>query len=163
MPNSCNSITKIILVWCVIHLSACSSISQPNTPEKSYIGKLNLSQNNLVSNFMIRVNIYSEDTIIQVSKPILGNLLKIKFNKNQGIAIDQEIDDNFLTLLSNFNKKEYSYFFNSCFNYLNIDQNIFKITKNKIELKCEYRGPNTFSVFFVNNGIFSINGIFKSE
>jgi len=150
-------------VWCVIHLSACSSISQPNTPEKSYIGKLNLSQNNLVSNFMIRVNIYSEDTIIQVSKPILGNLLKIKFNKNQGIAIDQEIDDNFLTLLSNFNKKEYSYFFNSCFNYLNIDQNIFKITKNKIELKCEYRGPNTFSVFFVNNGIFSINGIFKSE
>tara|TARA_B100001115_G_scaffold18838_1_gene13475 strand:+ start:211 stop:663 length:453 start_codon:yes stop_codon:yes gene_type:complete len=150
-------------VWCVIHLSACSSISQPNTPEKSYIGKLNLSQNNLVSNFMIRVNIYSEDTIIQVSKPILGNLLKIKFNKNQGIAIDQEIDDNFLTLLSNFNKKEYSYFFNSCFNYLNIDQNIFKITKNKIELKCEYRGPNTFSVFFVNNDIFSINGIFKSE
>ena len=150
-------------MWCVIHLSACSSISQPNTPEKSYIGKLNLSQNNLVSNFMIRVNIYSEDTIIQVSKPILGNLLKIKFNKNQGIAIDQEIDDNFLTLLSNFNKKEYSYFFNSCFNYLNIDQNIFKITKNKIELKCEYRGPNTFSVFFVNNGIFSINGIFKSE
>ncbi len=150
-------------MWCVIHLSACSSISQPNTPEKSYIGKLNLSQNNLVSNFMIRVNIYSEDTIIQVSKPILGNLLKIKFNKNQGIAIDQEIDDNFLTLLSNFNKKEYSYFFNSCFNYLNIDQNIFKITKNKIELKCEYRGPNTFSVFFVNNDIFSINGIFKSE
>ena len=150
-------------MWCVIHLSACSSISQPNTPEKSYIGKLNLSQNNLVSNFMIRVNIYSEDTIIQVSKPILGNLLKIKFNKNQGIAIDQEIDDNFLTLLSNFNKKEYSYFFNSCFNYLNIDQNIFKITKNKIELKCEYRGPNTFSVFFVNNDIFLINGIFKSE
>ncbi len=150
-------------MWCVIHLSACSSISQPNTPEKSYIGKLNLSQNNLVSNFMIRVNIYSEDTIIQVSKPILGNLLKIKFNKNQGIAIDQEIDDNFLALLSNFNKKEYSYFFNSCFNYLNIDQNIFKITKNKIELKCEYRGPNTFSVFFVNNDIFSINGIFKSE
>ena len=112
---------------------------------------------------MIRVNIYSEDTIIQVSKPILGNLLKIKFNKNQGIAIDQEIDDNFLTFLSNFNKKEYSYFFNSCFNYLNIDKNIFKITKNKIELKCEYRGPNTFSVFFVNNDIFSINGIFKSE
>ena len=150
-------------MWCVIHLSACSSISQPNTPEKSYIGKLNLSQNNLVSNFMIRVNIYSEDTIIQVSKPILGNLLKIKFNKNQGIAIDQEIDDNFLTLLNNFNKHEYSYFFNSCFNYLNIDQNIFKITKNKIELKCEYRGPNTFSVFFVNNDIFLINGIFKSE
>ena len=150
-------------MWCVIHLSACSSISQPNTPEKSYIGKLNLSQNNLVSNFMIRVNIYSEDTIIQVSKPILGNLLKIKFNKNQGIAIDQEIDDNFLTLLSNFNKKEYSYFFNSCFNYLDIDKNEFKIAKNYIELKCEYEGPETFSIFFINNNIFSINGILKRE
>ena len=163
MPNSCNSITKIILMYSVVLLSACSSISQSTILEKSYIGKLNLSQNNLVSIFIVRINVFTEEVIIQASKPILGNLLKIKFNQNHGISIDQDIDNNYLTLFNNFNTKEYTYFFNSCFNSLSADKNVFKINKNNIELKCEYRGPDTFSVFFFNNGIFSVNGILKSE
>ena len=163
MPNSCNSITKIILACCVVILSACSSISQLTNLEKSYRGKLNLSQNNLVSKFIIRINVLSEDTIIQVSKPILGNLIKIKFNQNDGITTNQELDSSILTLLNNFNKKEYTYFFNSCFNNLNTDKNVFKINKNNIELKCEYKGLDTLSIFFVNDNIFSINGILKRE
>ena len=147
----------------MVLLSACSSISQSTNQGKNYIGKLKLSQNNLVSNFIVKINVFSEHTIIQVSKPILGNLLKIKFSQNNGIIIDQEIDSSYLTLLNKFNKNEYSYFFNSCFNYLNADKNAFKINKNNIELKCEYQGLDTFSVFFVNNDIFSIYGILKRE
>ena len=147
----------------MVILSACSSISQSTNLEKSYIGKLNLSQNNLVSKFIIRINVFSEDTIIQVSKPILGNLIKIKFNQNDGITTNQELDSSILTLFNNFNKKEYSYFFNSCFNNLNTDKNVFKINKNNIELKCEYMGLDTLSIFFVNDDIFSINGILKRE
>ena len=124
---------------------------------------MNLSQNNLVSNFIIRINVFSEDTIIQVSKPILGNLIKIKFNQNDGITTNQVLDDSFLTLFNNFNKKEYAYFFNSCFNDLNTDKNVYKINKNNIELKCEYKGLDTLSVFFINDDIFSINGILKRE
>ena len=163
MPNSCNSMTKIIFVYCVVLLSSCSSISQLTYPEKSYIGKFNLSQNNLVSNFIVRINVFPEDTIIQVSKPILGNLIKIKFNQNDGIINNQELDNSSLDLFNNFNKKEYAYFFNSCFNHLSADKNVFKINKNNIELKCEYKGPDTFSAFFINNDIFSINGILKRE
>ena len=147
----------------MVILSACSSISQSTNLEKSYIGKLNLSQNNLVSKFIIRINVFSEDTIIQVSKPILGNLIKIKFNQNDGITTNQELDSSILTLFNNFNKKEYAYFFNSCFNNLNTDKNVFKIIKNNIELKCEYKGLDTLSIFFVNDDIFSINGILKRE
>ena len=147
----------------MVILSACSSISQSTNLEKSYIGKLNLSQNNLVSKFIIRINVFSEDTIIQVSKPILGNLIKIKFNQNDGITTNQELDSSILTLFNNFNKKEYTYFFNSCFNNLNTDKNVFKINKNNIELKCEYKGLDTLSVFFINDDIFSINGILKRE
>jgi len=150
-------------VCCVVLLSSCSSISQLTNPEKSYIGKFNYSQNNLVTNFIVKINLFSEHIIIQVSKPILGNLLKIKFSQNNGIIIDQEIDSSYLTLLNNFNKNEYSYFFNSCFNYLDIDKNEFKITNNYIELKCEYEGLETFSVFFNDNDTFSINGILKRE
>ena len=147
----------------MVLLSSCSSISQLTNPEKSYIGKFILSQNNLVSNFIVKINVFSEHIIIQVSKPILGNLLKIKFTQNNGIIIDQEIDSSYLTLLNNFDKNEYSYFFNSCFNHLDINKNEFKITKNYIELKCEYEGPETFSIFFIDNDIFSINGILKRE
>ena len=147
----------------MVILSACSSISQSTNLEKSYIGKLNLSQNNLVSKFIIRINVFSEDTIIQVSKPILGNLIKIKFNQNDGITTNQELDSSILTLFNNFNKKEYAYFFNSCFNNLNTDKNVFKINKNNIELKCEYMGLDTLSIFFINDDIFSINGILKRE
>ena len=147
----------------MVILSACSSISQLTNLEKNYRGKLNLSQNNLVSKFIIRINVFSEDTIIQVSKPILGNLIKIKFNQNDGITTNQELDSSILTLLNNFNKKEYTYFFNSCFNNLNTDKNVFKINKNNIELKCEYKGLDTLSIFFVNDNIFSINGILKRE
>ena len=89
----------------MVILSACSSISQSTNLEKSYIGKLNLSQNNLVSKFIIRINVFSEDTIIQVSKPILGNLIKIKFNQNDGITTNQELDNSSLTLFNNFNNK----------------------------------------------------------
>ncbi len=147
----------------MVILSACSSISQSTNLEKSYIGKLNLSQNNLVSKFIIRINVFSEDTIIQVSKPILGNLIKIKFNQNDGITTNQELDSSILTLFNNFNKKEYTYFFNSCFNNLNTDKNVFKINKNNIELKCEYMGLDKLSIFFINDDIFSINGILKRE
>lgn len=147
----------------MVILSACSSISQSTNLEKSYIGKLNLSQNNLVSKFIIRINVFSEDTIIQVSKPILGNLIKIKFNQNDGITTNQELDSSILTLFNNFNKQEYTYFFNSCFNNLNTDKNVFKIIKNNIELKCEYKGLDTLSIFFINDDIFSINGILKRE
>ena len=155
--------TKIILVYYAVLLGACSSISQSTNLEKSYIGKLNVSENNQVSNFIVRVNIFPEDTIIQVSKPILGNLIKIKFNQNDGITTNQELDSSILTLFNNFNKKEYAYFFNSCFNNLNTDKNVFKINKNNIELKCEYKGLDTLSIFFVNDDIFSINGILKRE
>ena len=147
----------------MVILSACSSISQSTNLEKSYIGKLNLSQNNLVSKFIIRINVFSEDTIIQVSKPILGNLIKIKFNQNDGITTNQELDSSILTLFNNFNKQEYTYFFNSCFNNLNTDKNVFKINKNNIELKCEYMGLDKLSIFFINDDIFSINGILKRE
>ena len=163
MPKSCNSMIKIILVYCVVLLSACSSISQSTYQGKSYIGKLKLSQNNLVSNFIVRINVFPENTIIQVSKPILGNLIKIKFNQNEGITANQELDSSSLTLLNNFGNKEYSYFFNSCLNYLTADKNVFKINKNNTELKCKYKGLDTFSVFFVNSDVFLVNGILKRE
>lgn len=163
MPNNCNSISKIIFVCCVVFLSACSSLPQSTISEKRYIGKFNLSQNNQVSSFIVLINVFPNDFIIQVSRPILGNLIKIKFNQNDGVIYDQEIDEVYSTLFSIFNKKEYFYFFNSCFYDLNAYEKEFKINKDKTEWKCEYDGLNSLSMYFVTKDNLSLSGVLKSE
>ena len=111
MPNSCNSIIKFNLVFFVIFLTACSSLSPSTFSEKKYVGKLSLSQNNKVSNFTVRIVVFYEDLIIQVSKPFLGNLIKIKFNTYEGFSSYSETINLDLSVFKNANKKEYANFF----------------------------------------------------
>ena len=163
MPNSCNSITKIIFVCFVVFLTACSSLSQSNIPEKRYIGKFIFKENNKASRFIVRVDVFPKETIIQVSRPILGNLIKIKFNQKDGMLIDKKIDEMYLSLFNSFNTKEYFYFFNSCFHYLNADKNVYKISRNNFELKCNYQGLNTFSLDFITEEGLLLNGALERE
>ena len=148
---------------CVVFLTACSSLSQSNISEKRYIGKFIYTENNQVSRFIVRVDVFPKETIIQVSRPILGNLIKIKFNQRDGMVIDKEIDGIYLSLFNSFNKKEYYYFFNSCFHYLNANKNVYKISKNNFELKWHYQGLNTLSLDFITEEGLLLNGALERE
>ena len=147
----------------MVFLTACSSLSQSNILEKRYMGKFIFSENNQVSRFIVRIDVFPKEIIIQVSKPILGNLIKIKFNQKDGMVFDKEIDGMYLSLFNSFNTKEYFYFFNSCFHHLNADKNIYKISRNNFELKCHYQSLNNFSLdFLTNEGLF-LNGALERE
>ena len=148
---------------CVVFLTACSSLSQLNISEKRYIGKFIYTENNQVSRFIVRVDVFPKETIIQVSRPILGNLIKIKFNQRDGMVIDKEIDGIYSSLFNSFNEKEYYYFFNSCFHYLNANKNIYKISKNNFELKCHYQGLNTLSLDVITEEGLLISGALERE
>ncbi len=148
---------------CVVFLTACSSLSQSTISEKRYIGKFIFTENKQVSRFIVRVNVFPKEIIIQVSKPILGNLIKIKFNQKYGMAFDKEIDGMYLSLFNSFNTKEYFYFFNSCFHHLNADKNVYKISRNNFELKCHYQGQNTFSLYFLTEEGLLLNGALERE
>ena len=74
--------------------------------------------------------------------------MKIKFNHSMGLSFDPEVDSKYLSLFQNFNKQDYLFFFNSCFNNLNSTQNMFLLNRPGVELKCEYINKNTFSVYF---------------
>ena len=149
----------------MVFLTACSSLSQStiSDSEKRYIGKFIFTENNQVSRFIVRINVFPKEIIIQVSKPILGNLIKIKFNQKYGVAFDKEIDGMYLSLFNSFNTKEYFYFFNSCFHHLNADKNVYKISRNNFELKCHYQGLNTFSLHFVTEEGLLLNGALERE
>ena len=88
----------------MIFLTACSSLSTSTFSEKKYVGKLSLSQNNKVSNFTVRIVVFYEDLIIQVSKPFLGNLIKIKFNPYEGFSSYSETINLDLSVFKNVNK-----------------------------------------------------------
>ncbi len=147
----------------MVFLTACSSLSQSNISEKRYIGKFIFTENNKASRFIVRVDVFSKEIIIQVSRPILGNLIKIKFNQKDGMLIDKKIDEMYLSLFNSFNTKEYFYFFNSCFHYLNADKNVYKISRNNFELKCNYQGLNTFSLHFITEEGLLLNGALERE
>ena len=149
----------------MVFLTACSSLSQStiSDSEKRYIGKFIFTENNQVSRFIVRINVFPKEIIIQVSKPILGNLIKIKFNQKDGMAFDKEIDGMYLSIFNSFNTKEYFYFFNSCFHHLNADKNVYKISRNNFELKCHYQGLNIFSLRFVTEDGLLLNGALERE
>ena len=147
----------------MVFLTACSSLSQSTISEKRYIGKFIFTENNQVSRFIVRINVFPKEIIIQVSKPILGNLIKIKFNQKDGMAFDKEIDGMYLSLFNSFNTKEYFDFFNACFHHLNTDKNEYKISRNNFELKCHYQGQNTFSLYFLTEEGLLLNGALERE
>ncbi len=148
---------------CLVFLTACSSLSQSNISEKRYIGKFIFTENNQVSRFIVRVDVFPKEIIIQVSRPIFGNLMKIKFNLKNGMVIDKEVDGMYLSIFNSFNTKEYFYFFNSCFHYLNAEKNVYKISRKNFELKCHYQGLNIFSLDLITEEGLLLNGALERE
>ena len=44
------------------------------------------------SNYSIRVSVLPENVIIQIGKPLFGNLLKIEFDYSRGLSFDPEVN-----------------------------------------------------------------------
>ena len=80
-----------------------------------------------------------ENVIIQIGKPLFGNLLNIKFDYSAGLSFEPKIDNEYLYLLQSFDSNDYVNFFDSCFGKLSIDRNIFILKKYDFELKCNHQ------------------------
>lgn len=162
MPNSCNSITKIISIFLLIFLGSCTSISHSTFSERVFVGKLSFTNTQSRSNYNVRVNALPEKVIIQIGKPLFGNLLKIEFDHSAGLSFDPKIDNEYLYLFQSFEKKDYVNFFNSCFSELNIDKNIFILKKYDFELKCNHQNNGTVSIYMTYKTKLKIIGLLKS-
>ena len=161
MPNSCNSISKLISILFLVSLGSCTSISDSTFSEKVFMGKLSLTSPQNRSNFNIKVKAFPENVIIQIGKPLFGNLLKIQFNNSTGLSFDPKIDNRYLSMLKKFKKKDYIKFFNSCFNNFNIAEKVFLLKKSDVELQCIHQDQDTLLVNFFYENEISFYGVLK--
>ena len=127
------------------------------------MGKLSLTDPQNRSNFNIKVKAFPENVIIQIGKPLFGNLLKIQFNNSTGLSFDPKIDNRYLSLLKKFKKKDYIKFFNSCFNNFNIAEKVFILKKSDVELQCIHQDQDTLLVNFFYENEISFYGVLKRE
>ena len=102
-------------------------------------GKVLVSQNNVkLSTFNIYVNILKNGTIIQIKKPLYGNVLKIKAIQGQK-TIMSPFKYNKILNLSDYLNKNIEYFVKECFynNMLEIDQ---QIDNHNFKINCKKDG-----------------------
>ena len=114
-----------------------------------------------LSNFNIRVKAFPENVIIQIGKPLFGNLLKIQFNHSTGLSFNPSIDDQYLALLKKFKNEDYIKFFNSCLNNFKVTEKVFILKKNNVKFKCMHQDQDTLLVNLFYGNEINLNGVLK--
>ena len=140
-------------------MGSCSSTSHSTFSENSYVGKFSLTNEINSSNFNIKIKAFPKNVIIQVGKPLLGNLLKIELHSSGVFSFDPKIDDEYLVLLKKFDTKEYMSFFDACFKNFNKKSIIVK--NFDFELKCDHQNPDTLLVHLIYGEEMFIKGVLK--
>ena len=90
MPNNCNSIfdNKFYLILLCGFLYSCASTNSSLDSYNDYSGKILLksSQNQTIS-YNSNIVIYENRSIIQITKPFIGNVININIYKNKPAEI----------------------------------------------------------------------------
>ena len=139
MPKSCNSIlNKTYYVFFICLISSCAILEDINSSQ--FNGKVLVSQNNIeLSTFNVNVKILKNETIIQIKKPLYGNVLKIKAIQGQK-TIMFPLKYNKILNLSDYLNKNIEYFVKECFynnNVLEINQ---QIDSHNFKINCKKDG-----------------------
>ena len=125
------------------------------------MGKLSFTNTQDLSNFNIRVKAFPENVIIQIGKPLFGNLLKIQFNHSTGLSFNPKIDNQYFSLLKKFKNEDYIKFFNSCLNNFNVTEKVFILKKHDVGFKCIHQDQDTLLVNFFYGNEINLNGVLK--
>ena len=142
-------------------MGSCSSTSHSTFSENLYVGKFSLTNEINSSNFNIKIKAFPKNVIIQVGKPLFGNLLKIELHSSGVFSFDPKIDDEYLVLLKKFDTKEYMYFFDGCFKNFNKNKRSIIVKNFDFELKCDRQNPDTLLVHLIYGEEMFIKGVLK--
>ena len=142
-------------------MGSCSSTSHSTFSENSYVGKFSLTNEINSSNFNIKIKAFPKNVIIQIGKPLFGNLLKIEFHSSGVFSFDPKIDNEYLVLLKKFNAKEYMYFFDACFKNLDKNKRSIIVKNFDFELKCDQQNPDTLLVHLIYGEEMFIKGVLR--
>lgn len=163
MPNSCNSINKIISLCCLVFLTSCASLSQLTVPEKSFIGKFNFTHNKDSSNFNFKINLFPDEIIIQIGKPLLGNLIKININKLTGVTVYPAVQKEYRELFQIISSEDYFNFIEECLDHKRIKNKQNIITNDEVIFKCSIDDNGLISISIEVKELYYLKGMLKNE
>ena len=141
---------------------SCSSLSNNPVPEKSYIGKVKIYENNIhAGNFQVRITKDHKSNIIQLSKPLVGVVGTIIVSNDDDINI-KVVNSNKLNIadIKNINSNEFNLVLKNCFdgeqNSYNKNERGYSLSckkiNQKINLELKYRDYTLVGI--INNKIY---------
>jgi len=139
MPNSCKFILKSFSIAFLLSLVSCASLNQSQSSMEKYNGKLTLLQNNKNFNYNFSIFYSNNIVIIQVKKPLLGNVLNVKIDKFNGISVSPSLDSISIDFIENFNLDDFFLFVSNCLKANNIDNKLTFFNQDQIGFSCNNR------------------------
>jgi hypothetical protein len=159
MPNKCKFIFKKFSIAFLLLIASCASVNQFASLDEKYIGKFNLSQNNQSLNFGVVIFSSTENIIIQVNRPLLGNVTDVKIYPNKEVIISPQ-NYQFKDV---FSKIDIDSIYDVLIGCLKKDRKIDEMisAKSYFKLKCEPEQNNILR-FNIEVGNIYINGVLKA-
>jgi len=139
-------------------LVSCASINQSQFLEEKYIGKFTLTQNNKNSNFNIAIFPSSDAIIIQVNKPLLGNVLNVTIDKLEGITVVPKSSINIKELIESLDSAEHFNLISKCLDGNQVQNNLSNLKNNIIYFECLHKKEGSILIN-IKAGSDSIKGV----
>ena len=140
---------------------SCASVNQSQFLEEKYIGKFTLTQNNKNSNFNIAIFPSSDAIIIQVNKPLLGNVLNVTIDKLEGISVVPKSSIDIKELIESLDSVEYFNLISGCLEKDKAQNNIRNLKNNTIYFECLYEKEGSILIK-IKAGSDSIKGVIST-
>ena len=137
---------------------SCASINQSQFLEEKYIGKFTLTQNNKNSNFNIAIFPSSDAIIIQVNKPLLGNVLNVTIDKLEGITVVPKSSINIKELVKSLDSAEYFNLISKCLDGNQVQNNLSNLKNNIIYFECLHKKEGSILIN-IKAGSDSVKGV----
>jgi|TARA_B110000305_G_C19438469_1_gene640382 hypothetical protein len=158
MPNSCKFIFKSFSIAFLLSVVSCASLNQQFSGEK-YLGKFTLIQDKNNSNFSVAIFPSSSNVIIQVKKPLLGNVLNITFDKFKAVSIIPKLNDNNTALINSINPKLYFNIISSCIKSNKSKKDFSILEDNRLSVNCSYMKNGSSKIIIKEADNFYISGV----
>ncbi len=140
---------------------SCASVNQFQFLEEKYIGKFTLTQNNKNSNFNIAIFPSSDAIIIQVNKPLLGNVLNVTIDKLEGISVVPKSSIDIKELIESLDSAEYFNLISACLDKDKAQNNIRNLKNNTIYFECLYEKKGSILIK-IKAGSDSVKGVIST-
>ena len=138
----------------MLSLVSCVSFNQSQSSEEKYIGKLTLFQKEKSFNYNFAIFPSENIFIIQVNKPLLGNVLNVTIDKFNGISTSPAPDFKTVDFIKDLNLGDFFNFISNCLRANNIESKLTSFNQGQTRFECNNRKGMTTLITIESENIY---------